>query len=98
MTEELSKAIESLNLPEVVKEDLRREHLSHQPAEMAAKEMAVMSSDNGRKAAIILWEDDSISTIVTNSSGKPHVSSANSPEMFYIAKAHYIALGLSEKS
>lgn len=96
MSEELSKIIDSLNLPEVVKGDLKRKHLSQhsEPKTINTKSMVKMSSGDGRKAAIILWENETVTVIANDRRGNPHISTTNSPDVYYIAQKNYIDQGL----
>lgn len=96
MNNELSAAIDSLNLPEAIREDLKRDYLRHHSElkTMNTKSMVKMSSKDGRKAAIILWEDEMVTVIATSKQGNSHISTTNSPEMYYIAQKNYIDLGL----
>lgn len=96
--EELRKIIDSLDAPAIIKQDLVKDYLGNHnpdsPRELKTKKMVKMSSGDGMKAAIILWEDDTITIISTDKKKEPHISSTNSPEMYYIAQKHYIDLGL----
>lgn len=93
--DEIAKVIDSLELPEVVKKDLARDYLGSNPKmqEIKTKGMVKMSG-NEKEVAIILWEDDTVTVISTDKRKEPHISSANSPEIYYIAQKHYIDLGL----
>lgn len=94
--DELTKMIDALDLPRVTREDLKRDYANYhsEPKMIETKKMMKMSSKDGKKAAIILWEDDTVTVISTSKKEEPHISSTNSPEMYYIAQKHYIDLGL----
>lgn len=94
MSAELDKIIESLNLPDIIKQDLKRDYLTPNPVEIETRKMVKMSNGKGLEAIIVLWEDETITVISTDKESEPHISSANSPEMYYIAQKHYIDLGL----
>lgn len=94
--EELSAVIDSMELPKAVREDLKRDYITHhsEPRTVETKSMVKMSSKDGRKAAIVLWSDEKVTVIATNSKGNSHISTTNSPDIYYIAQKNYIDQGL----
>lgn len=92
--DELADIINSLDLPEIVRKDLARDYLSSHNPKMPKTKRMVKMEGNGKEAVVILWEDDVVTAIITNEHKEPHISSTNSPEMYYIAQKHYIDLGL----
>lgn len=85
MNDDIGKFIDELRVPQSVRDELKEKYSSK-----ATK----MSRKDGTKAMIILWEDKTVSVIATDKNGESHISTSNSPDMYYIAITHYIDLGL----
>lgn len=85
MNDDIGKFIDELRVPQSVREELKKKYSS---------KAVRMSSKDGRKAMIILWEDEAVSVISTDKNGEPHISTTNSPDQYYIAIKHYESLGL----
>ena len=96
MNDKLNSFIDELKLPISVREATKEKYSSNSslPAPTEVKRMIKMSSNDGRKAAIILWEDDLVTVISTDKDREPNISSSNSPDMYHIAQKHYTDLGL----
>ena len=96
MENELHKFIDELGLPQATKEDLKKKYSdsSPNPEAVNSKKTVSLSSEDGRKVMIVLWADETVTIISTNDNGEPHISSAQSPDMYHIAMKNYIDLGL----
>lgn len=62
-----------------------------------AKKVARLKDDKGRRATIVLWDDDTVSTIAEGGGGikEPYISSAKSIDQYFIGLRFYQSLGLT---
>lgn len=61
------------------------------------KKTVSMSNPDGRKVTITMWEDDTVTVVSSGENGEPQLSTADSPEQFYVAQKFYSEQGLREE-